>query len=399
MTRRVERSLGSRGANVAVLLCCLFTIATAEAGDDAPCQVPVLTLTETATLLRVDAADLERLAEQGGVPGRRIGTSWRFACTAVMTWLNGPVQSPNAATPLTAEGMAAVVGTGVAPRQGDASQASDTQPAAPSQDAIGEAPEERTAEDVFLRGNRVLLGRGDVVLDFGQFYSRSDVVQLIAAGGSVGLGTLEQRALSAFLVARVGVLDETELFASTTFNKLDTRQLLGGATLGSSARSALGATGVGIRRTLVHENVGRPDVVLTLNGLIPNRDTLPAVGGGVVLVKSIDPVVLFANANYLHPFARQSNDGRLAAVDTVDISVGYGLGLNDTVAISMGVGGLFTRTTLADAATSRPVSLFNARFGLTTSIGEGLYLEPSISFGLSGPGHRFAFGVTMPYAF
>jgi excisionase family DNA binding protein len=398
MTTPVTRVRVRCGACAAAIVGALLLMATAAAAQDlSACPATVLTLSEAAALLRVDAGDLERLAQDGGVPGRRIGASWRFACAAVMTWLSG--SSRQAATlpagrgpspaPLTADGMAAVVGAALG---GTA--------AAPGQDPpVGEAPEERSAEDVFLRGNRVLLGRGDVVLDFGQFYARSDVVQLVGAGGGVGLGTLEQRALSTLVVGRVGIFDETEMFASTAFTRQDSRQLLGGATVASSGRSALGASGIGIRRTLMHEAVGRPDVVVTLSGQVPTRDTLPAVGAGVVLVKSLDPVVLFANANYAHPFARASGSRPIPALDTIDVSLGYGLGLNDTVAISMGVAGLFARPTRDGAAPSKPPSLFNARFGLTTALGEGLYLEPSISFGLSGPGHRFAFGVTMPYAF
>ena len=34
---------------------------------------------------------------------------------------------------------------------------------------VGEAPEERDADEIFLRDQRVLLGRRDFVLDFGQF--------------------------------------------------------------------------------------------------------------------------------------------------------------------------------------------------------------------------------------
>ena len=399
MITPVSRARVRCGGCAAAVFGAVLLIATDAAAQDPPaCRTAVLTLSEAAALLRVDAGDLERLAQEGGVPGRRIGASWRFACAAVMTWLSGssrsgaapPAGSGPFSAPLAGDGMAAVVGAG----QVGTAAARDQDP------PVGEAPEERSAEDVFLRGNRVLLGRGDVVLDFGQFYARSDVVQLVGAGGGVGLGTLEQRALSTLVVGRVGIFDETEVFAGTAFTRQDSRQLLGGATVGSSGRSALGASGIGIRRTVMHETVGRPDVVVTLTGQVPTRDTLPAVGAGVVLVKSLDPVVLFANANYAHPFARASGSSRpIPPLDTIDVSLGYGLGLNDTVAISMGVAGLFARPTRDGTAPSKPPSLFNARFGLTTALGEGLYLEPSISFGLSGPGHRFAFGVTMPYAF
>ena len=47
----------------------------------------VLTLEEVATLLEVPVAAVQRCVEQGDLPGRRFGNDWRFAKTAVLTWL------------------------------------------------------------------------------------------------------------------------------------------------------------------------------------------------------------------------------------------------------------------------------------------------------------------------
>jgi hypothetical protein len=214
----------------------------------------------------------------------------------------------------------------------------------------------------------------------------------------VGLATAEQRALTTFLVGRIGIFRETELFTATTFSKQNNRLFLGGSTLGSSERSAFGATSIGVRRTLLRERSGRPDVVFTLSGRIP-KDLAPgAVSGGLTLVKRVDPVVMFASANYQYAFETKG-ETRIGPIDAVDVTMGYGLGLNDTVAISMAVAGLFTGKTIVDGVAAQQPSVFIARFGLTASLAEGLYVEPSISFGLSGPGGSLAFGVTMPYAF
>jgi predicted double-glycine peptidase len=99
----------------------------------------------------------------------------------------------------------------------------------PPDKPIGEAPEERNAEDVFLRGQKVLLGRGDVVVDVGQFFSRSDDQQLAIVNSALALATREQSILTTILFGRVGVLNETEVFAGTTFNHL-TNQIFFGNT-------------------------------------------------------------------------------------------------------------------------------------------------------------------------
>jgi hypothetical protein len=199
------------------------------------------------------------------------------------------------------------------------------------------------------------------------------------------------------VVGRVGIFAEMELFASTAFNHQEGRQLLGTTTLAATSRSVVGPSSIGIRRTVLRERVKRPDVVVSLIGQIPTRDAWPAVTGGLVAIKSIDPVVLFVNGNYSHPFESSATRRRPIAFDTFDLAMGYGLGLNDTTAISMAVAGLFAGK--PDDLAPKPPSAFSVRFSLTTSLGRGLYLEPSVSFGLSGPAHNFGFGITMPYAF
>jgi excisionase family DNA binding protein len=47
----------------------------------------VLTPGEAAVLLRVGEDDVLKAAEDGALPGRRIGGEWRFAREALLTWL------------------------------------------------------------------------------------------------------------------------------------------------------------------------------------------------------------------------------------------------------------------------------------------------------------------------
>jgi excisionase family DNA binding protein len=353
----------------------------------------VLTLTEAADLLRVEAEDVARLAERDELPVRRIGSQWRFSCAALMAWLAHD-RSSSLSTPV----LATVSGAGIAGTQAPSTQ----RPDAPDdqEKPVGEAPEERPAEDVFLRGQRVLLGRGEVVMDFGQFYSRNDSHLLVLADGAVGLGTLQQEAFTTVLVGRVGIFRETELFASTAFYSQRVQQLVGSSTLASNRNSRFGGGQVGVRRTLLTEGAGRPDIVVTASGQIPAHDMPYAASVGVVLVKSLDPVVLFASTNYTRAFSRDSSATAPSwAENSVDVSAGYGLALNDTVAISMSASGLFTGDRTLDDSKSNTRSAFSARFGLTSWLARGLYIEPSVSFGLTGPGSGFAFGLTIPYAF
>ena len=47
----------------------------------------VLTLAELAALLRVEEAAVLTRAEAGDLPGRRLGSHWRFSRIAVLAWL------------------------------------------------------------------------------------------------------------------------------------------------------------------------------------------------------------------------------------------------------------------------------------------------------------------------
>jgi excisionase family DNA binding protein len=49
----------------------------------------VLTLPEAADLLRTDEATVTAMAEDGTLPGRKLGDDWRFTRSAILRWLAG----------------------------------------------------------------------------------------------------------------------------------------------------------------------------------------------------------------------------------------------------------------------------------------------------------------------
>jgi excisionase family DNA binding protein len=60
-----------------------------------PAELPdVLTPAQAAALLQVEEEDVLALAEQGRLPGRRIGDGWRFARAALVRWLAEPEGDP-----------------------------------------------------------------------------------------------------------------------------------------------------------------------------------------------------------------------------------------------------------------------------------------------------------------
>jgi excisionase family DNA binding protein len=55
-----------------------------------PAAAEVLDAAQAAELLAVECSAIEELAEQGELPGRRIGGEWRFSRSALLAWLGGP---------------------------------------------------------------------------------------------------------------------------------------------------------------------------------------------------------------------------------------------------------------------------------------------------------------------
>ncbi len=280
MKQTTRRHHAWRRLGVAALLLCLLNApgVAAKESTSPPSAPAVLTLHEAAHLLRIGSEELERLARRNEVPARRIGTRWRFNRAALLAWLNGDWRLIVTAVPPSAE-------SGVRPE----ATAREEAPAGGTEEQperIGEAAEERTAEDVFLRGQKVLLAPGEVTLDLGLFYSESDDQQLAPVPGGtglvpVGLATVENETFTTFLFGRVGVLDETEAFASTTFRDQQSDVIFGSQTLSESSRSEFGDVRLGLRRTLLHEGPGLPDIIATIDGRIPTGDTSYALGGGL----------------------------------------------------------------------------------------------------------------------
>ena len=271
----------------------------------------------------------------------------------------------------------------------------------PQDKPIGEAPKERDAEDVFLRGQRLLLAPGQVVVDFGQFYSRSDTLQLAVASNAIQLATQERSVVTTALIGRVGIFNETEVYSGAAFHHLEDRLVVGVVDVASAGRNLVSDVSVGLRRTLLREGAGRPDIIASIDTTIPTRDdSVNVLGGSLVFVKSIDPVVLFAGANYAHGFSRDLRDGtRVVPGNAASVSLGYSLAVNDSVAISTAASGAFTRAAFNQDVKTGRTETFSLRFALTAALAKRLYVEPSVTLGLSGPGQSFTFGVTLPFSF
>jgi excisionase family DNA binding protein len=85
----VERRLPSAGSRRVVVETADDTLSVGRAAFF-PREAPeVLTVDEAAELLRSDAATVKSMAQEGTLPGRKVGDEWRFTRLALLRWLGG----------------------------------------------------------------------------------------------------------------------------------------------------------------------------------------------------------------------------------------------------------------------------------------------------------------------
>jgi hypothetical protein len=272
---------------------------------------------------------------------------------------------------------------------------------------FGEQPDLDTARDVALREQGALLLRGgEVTLEADIFYSRTDRNVLapieIAPGFIIpGLATARREAVTALLVGRFGLMDNLQLVASVPY-QYRTDELTGaGADQDRSSKSGFGDVGLSTRYALLQESWGRPGMIVSADAQIPTDGSGAfALGGGVSLVKSIDPVALFASVNYLHQFNSDSRDLEdLEADNTFNSTLGFAFAMNDRLSLGTALTGTFNRRSEHGDRVVPSDETYSLRFSLTSLLHENLYIEPSVSFRLNGPGSAMTFGLSLPYSF
>lgn len=408
-----------------------------SAADELSAVPAVLTLEEAANFLRLSQGEVVRLIKEDCLPGRRTGEQWRFSRAALLDWLalkenysncdnvdgrhedapetgksdlkpghssekeHGVLPGPFHAEPV--HDMSSVAGRGAA------SPDSETGAAKPK--AVGEKPEFQTAEDALLRGEQLLLKANQFTIEPGLFYSKSEQQGLTVTQLNnvllLAFAEGEQDRFLSNVTLRYGMKYDLQLSVSVPYiyQKDTTTATIPGTTQTeeeSDSRNEFGDIIAGLRHTIIKEGAGRPDVILNVEGHIPTRDSSFGIGGGVSLVKRLDPAVMFADIGYRRVFSREFDDPvRLQPEHIYTGRFGYALSLNDRLAINSSVSGTFTSHKTFDNPDlpDLPASeLFNLNLSLTTLMSEKFYIDTSLSFALNGP-RNVTLGISLPYTF
>lgn len=349
----------------------LALICALAAAGGAHAQPEVLDLDEAAALLRLTPQTVEALAEAQRIPARRIGDTWRFSRQALLEWLKGQ----------------------------DASQRPPPAPAGTPPAPVGAPRTAPTAEEIALRDQGALLRRGALTLDLGVSYARSErtIFPIVRT---------EERTLAGGAAVRYGVRDGVQVTArlqrisrrSSTF----TDASLSGTTAPQTVSDAFfGDATLSVLAVAAREAVGRPNIIASVDAVLPTGPGDRGLGGGVVLSKSYDPAVLFAGLSYLHGFAVDAGDPRRSlATHNFGVNLGTTYALNDSLALSTSLVGTLRDARSTDGVALRPArERYQLQLGMTWMLATGLFVEPLVALRVGGEAPDVTFSLNVPYSF
>jgi excisionase family DNA binding protein len=334
-------------------------------------ETEVMNLEEAAAFLRLPPETVRQLAETQRIPARRVGEAWRFSRPALVEWLKG-------------EDLASIRG-----RQAPAG--------APA--TVGEPRTGPTAEEIALRDQAVLLKRGAVTLDLGVAYVHSEQAPLPGA-------RVEDSTAAVNAALRYGLLNDLQLTLRLPYVWRRTSTFTGAPLAATATESVTrddytGDAAVSLLFLAMRERTGRPNIIVSLDGVLGTGPGDKGVGGGIVFSKSYDPAVLFAGINYLHGSDVDPADPRRSlAKNNWGLNLGYTYALNDALALNTAVIATYRDTESPNGSTiPAPRERYALQLGATWMVTRRLFVEPAVSMRLGGEGPDFGFSLNLPYSF
>lgn len=381
----------------------------------------VLTLAEAADFLRLDGAALAEAAGRGEVPGRRLAGGWRFSRAALIAWLAGsddpaecfePEIAEPAAPPAESSGLArdtlgAVRGSGLGGEPSGGAKGSPAPGVRTAQDEdadaeaerFGEDPELETARELALREEAVLGRAGALEIETDIVFSRQEQSLLapVVVGGP-GVATLlaerEQETLAFVLTGRYGLSRRLQVETGLPLFRRSFETDAGGLELEDRTETEFGDVSLAARYELLQAGPGWPAMFVSTIAAVPTdgTDTF-ALGGGLSLIKRLDPTSLFGAVDYRHTF--NAEERRTAVDDQVTVRGGFVFSMNDRLAFRTSLSGTFLPSSERDGLEVPADSFFDLGLAMPTVLTETLNIEPSVALGLDGPGSRFSIGLSV----
>ena len=265
----------------------------------------------------------------------------------------------------------------------------------PPIERYGEAPVDRSRE--FLRTVSPLLRPGQWQRDCGLVYALQEFDFPAVIGSSPARADVRSRALFVPLAVRYGWDSRTQLFANLPVGWADT-EISTPVFDDSSSKGGLGDLTFGITRLLHQNRCNGRSLIGTLRAVAPTgAETNPLIltgaglgngvwrlGGDLLVVRSIDPVILFYGAGYTYSFQRDFDDVQIELGHEFQYNLGLGFAANERITLSTAFLGSFITETRFDDQLVPGSDQEPLRIRLAATMTQNCRIvEPFVNFGLT----------------
>lgn len=256
---------------------------------------------------------------------------------------------------------------------------------------VGEKPASQTAEQVFLRDQAVLLPAWRQTLELSASYARAVSDQVVAR--------VEDRGVEARLAWRLGIASDVQISTRLPWRHRRSTVLGADGSQRNLTRQALGDLSAGLFAVVLRERRGLPNLLLTLDGLLPTGPGEAGVGGGLAATKSYDPVILFAGASYTRGLRPRPGDAsRTLSRNNLGFNAGAAFAMNESVAVTGQLIGTFHD--FESAVPPRPIrELYRVQLGVTLLAASGLFVEPTVAVAVASGSPDLTLGLNLPWTF
>lgn len=278
-----------------------------------------------------------------------------------------------------------------------------------------EAEEAKRLTELYLRSQSVFLRKGELMLEVDALYNRNEHQSLIPVNGGVITTHDTRRFVDTLFIARYGILTdglEVDIIAPVYLHA-EVESDLGVARV-AQRDEGMGDLQGAVRYQVWYERGSRPSLIVDVEAKSRTGGTGLTgtgtwnTGGGITLVKTIDPVVFFGRVGYTYNFPSETRD----LGNIVDYRIGVGFSLNDRVSFNVQLTGAYVGagsiaggnvgTIGAVGGTgplffsTRPVEVMNLIFTTTVLVTKNLFIEPFVGVGLTDQSFTII-GLRIPY--
>lgn len=261
----------------------------------------------------------------------------------------------------------------------------------------------------FLRTQTPLLKRGQVQWDLGLQYSVFEADFPTLFGATLTEANVTSRTVESTIGMRYGVNDRLQLFANTTLGWQQTSFFDGFSTVNEDS-GGIGDTNLGLNFLLRPESENCPSIILSSDVTVPTGNasdplflTDAGIGSGpwatssrFLMVRSIDPVLLFWGAGYRHTFEATYRTNQVDLGNQFFYNLGIGFAANERVTLSAAYNGSFVTDLEVNGVDldGSSFDLGSIRLAATVLRCSRIY-EPFITFGMTDRTPSSVFGVVL----